>query len=145
MKNTARILVMILCVSAIMASCNTTKTDPLTALTSGRWMLDSFEGEKVDSTSFGNGMPYLEFDKEEMRVSGFSGCNRLMGGFTVAEENGISLDKLASTKMACMGVDKESEFLAALDKADHFKVKDESLELHSGKTKLMTFTATKGE
>ncbi|MGS2741732.1 META domain-containing protein [Sinomicrobium sp. M5D2P17] len=145
MKNTARILGMILFVSAIMASCNTTKTDPLTALASGRWMLDSFESKKVDSTNFGNGMPYLEFNKEEMRVSGFSGCNRLMGGFSLVEENGISLDKLASTKMACMGVNKESEFLAALDKADHFKVKDELLQLLSGKTELMTFTATKGE
>ncbi|MGS2761221.1 META domain-containing protein [Sinomicrobium sp. M5D2P9] len=145
MKNTARLLVMMLFVSAIVTSCNTTKTDPLTALSSATWKLDSFEGEKVDSTSFGNGMPYLEFDKEEMHVSGFSGCNRLMGGFTVQEENGISLDKLASTKMACMGVNKESEFMAALDKADHFKVKNKSLRLLSGKTELMTFVATEGE
>lgn len=145
MKNITRTLAVMLFVSVIAVSCNSTKTDPLTALSSGRWMLDSLEGEKADSTNFGKGMPYLEFNKEEMRVSGFAGCNRFMGGFTVAKENGISLDKLASTKMACMGVDRESEFLAALDKADHYKVKGESLQLLSGKTELMTFTAAKGE
>ncbi|WP_268225383.1 META domain-containing protein [Sinomicrobium oceani] len=139
MKNIFRMFVLVCSMVAILVSCNSEQKDPLKTLSSKVWKLDSFAGEKADSLSFANGMPYLEFDKEKMHVSGFSGCNRLMGGFTVGEDHRINLDKLASTKMACMGVNKETDFLAALSKADHYKVKDRTLQLRSGDEELMTF------
>ncbi|UGU15991.1 META domain-containing protein [Sinomicrobium kalidii] len=132
--------------SVLIFSCNTTpKADPVTALTSNTWMLETLKGEKVDSTGYARGLPYLEFDAGEMHVSGFAGCNRVMGGFTLEEKTGISLNELASTKMACAGVKGETEFLAALGTVTGFKAGEKSLKLMTGDTEVMTFTPQKEE
>ena len=66
------------------------------------WILETLEGEAVDE-----GKPIdLLFDSEEMRLSGFSGCNRYMGSFELAGTaiNGalLSFGPLAGTRMACV-------------------------------------------
>lgn len=47
--------------------------------------------------------PYLELS-EDGTVSGTDGCNRLMGSWTV-DGSLVSFERLASTRMACEGVD----------------------------------------
>lgn len=146
MKKIVVSLSVVLFVSVMALSCNSApKVDPLTALASNTWMLKSMKGEQADSTSFARGVPYLEFDAGEMHVSGFAGCNRVMGSFGIEEKNGISLDKLASTKMACAGVDGETEFLSVLGTVTNFEVEEKSLKFMAGDSEVMTFTPKEGE
>ncbi|MBC9797669.1 META domain-containing protein [Sinomicrobium weinanense] len=140
MKKLALFLSGVLCTSMVILSCNTApKTDPFAALTSNTWMLETMEGKEVDSTSFARGVPYLDFDAEEMHVSGFAGCNRVTGGFAVEDKNGINLDKLATTFMACAGVDGEAGFLSVLRTVTNFEIEEKTLKFLSEEGEVMTF------
>ena len=60
------------------------------------------------------------------RVSGSSGCNRFMGGYAVTGE-GLRLDGIATTRMACPAPKMEAEqaVLAALASVTRFDIDDE--------------------
>ena len=51
--------------------------------------------------SFGTGEPYLEFDREQGRFSGSSGCNRIFGSFRVDGAD-LKFTPVASTRRACL-------------------------------------------
>ena len=87
--------------------------------------------------------PNLAFTAKDNRVSGCTGCNRLIGRF---EQDGdaISFKGVATTRMACPPpIDKqESAFLRALEATKWVHITGDSLELRdtSGKV-LMRFEA----
>jgi heat shock protein HslJ/uncharacterized membrane protein len=45
------------------------------------WVIDTWNGEKLSSTDFPNGLPRLELFTTEGRVLGFDGCNSFKGSF----------------------------------------------------------------
>jgi heat shock protein HslJ len=64
-------------------------------------------------------------------VSGNAGCNQYNGP-VVVEGDSITIGPLASTKMACAdqaAADQEAAFLAALEAATTFEVRNQTLEL----------------
>ena len=69
------------------------------------WILEILEGEAVDTGVKGKPIDLL-LDPEEMRLSGFSGCNRYMGPFELAGSSIkgalLSFGPLAGTRMACV-------------------------------------------
>jgi heat shock protein HslJ len=73
--------------------------------------------------------PHLVLGSQDRRVSGSSGCNRLMGGYALEGET-LAFSRLASTRMACAeGMDTEQKFLAALEQVKTWKIVGEHLEL----------------
>ena len=94
---------------------------PAPSLAGTRWLgvIDA----SVDSRS----TPWLEF-LAEGRMSGFTGCNLLNGGWT-SEGGQVRIGALAMTKRACMGPagDIERRVLAALN--DQARVKREGAKL----------------
>ncbi|HTO06467.1 MAG TPA: META domain-containing protein [Myxococcota bacterium] len=71
----------------------------------------------------------LLFDTAKAQVSGFAGCNRFAGGYTL---NGAQLrfGPLAVTRMACeKGMELEGAYLAALAAADQLHLSGGELEL----------------
>ena len=64
------------------------------------------------------------------RVSGFSGCNRLMGGYQLDGDR-LSFSQLAGTMMACApeSMDTERRFHAMLQKVARWRVDGEKLDL----------------
>jgi heat shock protein HslJ len=75
----------------------------------------------------------INFNKEESMVSGFSGCNRFSGTYTL--ENGLlKVGPLASTKMFCQDTHQiESEMLEALSKANNLRIENGLLKLMGDK------------
>jgi heat shock protein HslJ len=63
-------------------------------------------------------------------LSGFSGCNRYVGGFTMDGDR-LTVGPIATTRMACEeeAMRAESEFLAALGAATRLAVSAEALVL----------------
>jgi heat shock protein HslJ len=59
------------------------------------------------------GLPTLKFDAEGNRVSGYAGCNRFSGGYSLKEQT-LSFGQMAVTKMACEDSQNEDEILLAL-------------------------------
>jgi hypothetical protein len=76
------------------------------------------------------------------RVSGSSGCNRLMGGYRV-EGEALTFDQLAGTRMACAeGMETEKAFLDALARVARWRISGDKLELlDAGGRLLATFEA----
>ena len=77
--------------------------------------------------------PTLVFDLEESRVAGSSGLNRLMGTFSLAEDE-LRFGPLATTLMAGPEdtMQRESEFLDALARVTGYALDGRSLALAAG-------------
>jgi heat shock protein HslJ len=82
---------------------------------------------------------HLVFKAQGHRVSGSTGCNRVMGTFTQTAD-GLRFSKMATTKMACPGsLDiQERDFLAALNAIATAAIAGNILELKdaAGKVRL---------
>ncbi|SEW08896.1 META domain-containing protein [Chitinophaga arvensicola] len=82
-----------------------------TSLTSKKWIL-----VKMDSETLTDGSIWIQFDPAKKRISGKSGCNGMMGGYTT-NGNAITFSKTAGTLMACPGADvmrREATFMKLL-------------------------------
>lgn len=101
---------------------------PITISLQGfKWYLSSLGGEELDLAL--EQRPYIEVDPKEDRFSGFAGCNRFTGGYTL---NGTSLDlgQAAVTRMACEdSMQLEDQFLAMLGKVGSWRLKDGQMVL----------------
>jgi putative lipoprotein len=77
------------------------------------------------------------------RVSGSSGCNKLMGTYTQQAPNGLRIGPLASTRMACLPAlaDQETTLTAALARASGYRIDGNALDLMAGDTVLARFEA----
>ena len=75
--------------------------------------------------------PFLQFNPEQGRLTGSSGCNRLNGEYRSWGPNGFTVLPLATTRMACPGTlaEQETRFVGALSRATHRIQAGTSLEL----------------
>jgi heat shock protein HslJ len=82
---------------------------------------------------------HLVFKAQGHRVSGSTGCNRVMGTFTQSADS-LRFSKMATTKMACPGsLDiQERDFLSALNASATAAIAGNTLELQdaAGKVRL---------
>lgn len=77
----------------------------------------------------GQRAPHIMFSASDGRVSGFAGCNRLMGGYT-SEGAKLSFTQLAGTMMACaQGMELEQALHAALARVAGWRLEGNDLTL----------------
>lgn len=85
--------------------------------------------------------PKLSFYGMNETFSGFTGCNKIAGRYSMSGANRISFDQAnASTKMVCIGDYDESIFLETLHKVNGYKSINGQLQLLDGQNILMTFS-----
>lgn len=84
-----------------------------------RFMLVELMG-KPYSAAEGTRAAYIQFASGEMRASGNSGCNSFTGSYELQDGNRIRFSQMASTKMACLDMNIEQEFLNVLQSADNY-------------------------
>ena len=100
------------------------------------WNLVELQGKPV-TTPEGRTSPSLSFTREGSRASGYGGCNRFTGTFTLEQVSRLRFSPLAATRMACAGDTVESEFLHILETVDSYHVEGETLVLiRAGSTPL---------
>ena len=93
------------------------------------WKLTALNGKPV-SVAEQQREPSLVLHSENLRVTGFGGCNRLMGSYEVSG-NDVRFGQLAGTMMACPeGMDTEKEFLATLRQVSRWRIAGEHLEFY---------------
>lgn len=107
------------------------------SLVGTEWLLEDLGGagvvDRVQST-----LAFLP----EGRVGGSSGCNRMMGGVTIAGSS-MTFSKLGGTMMACPPavMDQERKYLDALSRAKSFRMDGAYLLIESeGLAKPLKFT-----
>ena len=57
---------------------------------------------------------------ENNRMAGVGACNRLMGTYKTDEKRTLKIGPLASTMMACPGMEQEDAFTKALESVTHY-------------------------
>lgn len=83
------------------------------------WQLIQLGGQSIKPQE---GRFSLTFLYEGNRIAGVGACNRLMGSYQATEKGAIKIGPLASTMMACPGMDQEQAFTAALEAATHYEM-----------------------
>lgn len=77
---------------------------------------------------------------ENNSLVGNGGCNWFHGSFELSDANRIKFSKMAATKMACMGIEYESEFLNVFNITDNYTFIGDTLLLNdANRTTLAKF------
>lgn len=95
------------------------------------WKLVELKGTRVE-THADQQEVHILLRAEEKRVTGFAGCNQVMGGYET-KGNSLAFGVMGSTMMACPYLDDETAFLGVLEGVTQFMILGESLVL-SGDT-----------
>ncbi len=141
MKKTALSLVF---AASLIVSCNSAKVNPTEVLTASSWEVSMLNGKPASESSFGRGVPTATFTKDN-KISGFAGCNRYGGSYSIEENGTFKTDQVFATKMYCDGVEGEGQYLSALDKADKAKVEKDKVILLNGNTELVVLVPASGK
>jgi len=120
----------------------TTGATPLnpTTLENVQWTLLQLDGEAVKSGA--RGALTLSLASKDRRLSGFAGCNRMIGGYELDGE-AVKFTGMATTRMACIDVTPEEPLLRALAATTRWRVTGNTLELSDASGTVRTrWTAT---
>ena len=104
------------------------------------WKLNNLSGEKVKHPQAQS--IHIYFSEEDNNLSGFAGCNQLIGNFALREPDKISM-LAASTKMMCpdyMAI--EDNFMILLTQVDNYSISGQELSLKIGTEVVAVFLAT---
>lgn len=102
------------------------------------WVLEKLNGKTVSTTDFIKEVPNLEINSSANNFVGFAGCNRMNG--TIFFEKGLlRFTNIITTRMACPGNNKESEFLKALQSTTSYKVENMRLSLSNPSGEKLVF------
>lgn len=115
------------------------------ALEREKWAVVEIGGRKVAAS---DRPAFLQFDRERMTYSGFSGCNRLMGKYEVNGRAAIKLSGSAMTRMACLddeGQKLEASMTGALTKINRHTIRNGVLRLYAGTKPLLVLKPVAGD
>lgn len=98
------------------------------ALTDTYWKLVELNGEPIAADQEKKDEQHIVLAKENQRLTGFAGCNRIIGGYQV-EDQRIAFSMAVSRRACFKGEEAESKFLAALSQAARWTVEGQNLEL----------------
>ena len=112
-------------------------------ITEKYWKLKTLEGKNVQMVDNQEKEIFFMLKNEENRVTGFAGCNTILGSYTLEEGNRIRFSNMGSTMMACPDVDlRESDFLKIFELVDNYTINGDELSLNVGRrAPLATFEA----
>ncbi|MDR0421429.1 MAG: copper resistance protein NlpE N-terminal domain-containing protein [Proteiniphilum sp.] len=104
------------------------------------WKLAELNGKAIAPSENGDREAHFILHNSDSKISGNTGCNNLFGEYTLSG-NSIKITIPMITRMACLGIDYEQEYLNALGACDGYSVLDDTLTLTAGETSLARFTA----
>lgn len=92
------------------------------------WVLDQLKGKTVTSDDFARELPNMEIDAAKASFMGYAGCNRMFGKL-FSEREILRFTNIGTTEMACIGGNREMEFLQALQSTTTYKIENNRLWL----------------
>jgi len=115
------------------------KSAVATPLENTYWKLVALNGTGVETHADQREI-HIRLRPEEERMTGFAGCNQIMGGYET-KGNSLAFGPMGSTMMACPYLDDETAFLGALEGVTRFVILGESLVLSGDTGDLARFRA----
>ena len=119
------------------------KMDRDNVITEKYWKLVTLNGKEITTTPEGTGREaHFILKDENQRVFGNTGCNNMNGTYILStEDNTLSFKPMATTRMACIGVDNEQEYLDVFQACDRYNIENDTLTLSKGDAPLAKFAA----
>lgn len=120
-----RTLVALLVLALAACRANTGMTPPADfrrAVGGVEWELVTLRDQPAP-TGAGGRRATLRFDADSARVSGFAGCNRYFGGYTLGDDSALTFGGLAMTRMACAdGMELERQLAEAFRQVTRYEI-----------------------
>ncbi len=108
------------------------------------WKLIELNGKEITTAEHQPKEAFFILNTENNRVNGSGGCNSFSGMYILSNGNSIQFSPLASTMMACLKMETESEMFKAMETVDNYSIKGDTLSLHkAGMAPLAKFVAVK--
>lgn len=112
----------VLAATVLLSSCKSSTAALTIAALEGEWNIVEINGAAVLPSSMTGDYPYMGFDTSSGRLSGNSGCNRMMGSFDASAKAGVlEFGPIAGTRMACPDMTLEQNVLNALKNIKGYK------------------------
>jgi heat shock protein HslJ len=99
-----------------------------------KWLLTQLNSKTIegDANSY-----YIKFDSKEDQFSAKAGCNTLFGSFQLGENTKIAFSNVGATKMYCMNMEVENQFIQLLEKTTQIKINQQVLIFLSDNSKAL--------
>ena len=122
---------------ALLALVGCATAEPPAGIESRDWYLVALGSTPLDLAN--DKRPTLRLDSEGSRASGFAGCNRFSGSYTLTGEH-VKFGPMAATKMYCEQAQAvEDRYLAALGSVVSWSVAADALTLSSDTGPVLRF------
>lgn len=110
-----------------------------TALQNSYWILLSLEDEEFQDNPETR-TAYIRFEEGGDDLTGFTGCNRLMGNYRL-DNGAMQLTSLSASRAMCPIIEQENKLMDILGKTDSYRISGEVLTLYSNNEAVATFRA----
>lgn len=113
-------------------------------ITEKYWKLIELNGKSVAPAKEGQREAHFILKNEDNRVTGNTGCNNLMGTYELSgssEDRGIRFSPMVTTRMACIGIEYEQEYLNVFEDCEAYTVQNDTLTLNKEEVQLARFAA----
>ncbi|MFO8001468.1 MAG: copper resistance protein NlpE N-terminal domain-containing protein [Marinilabilia sp.] len=88
-----------------------------------RWVLTEMLKDSTHRVDSAQQRPFIEFDTQEKRISGFAGCNRFFGQYSVQNDSTIQFSEMGATKKYCMEtMETEDLFFDVLSQCRYLRI-----------------------
>ena len=103
-----------------------------------KWVLIEMKEVPVQQSG-GRADAYLEFLPNDKKFSGFGGCNRINGNYTLSKNSSISFTEVVSTKMSCPDLAFENTVLATLAHVNRYEISENNMLLKDDNKVLLIY------
>ena len=100
------------------------------------WRLIEINGKPVKMDELSGREPFIILKKEDNRVNANGGCNTLTGSYEISQMNRIKFSQMASTMMACMNMEIETELKKVLETADNYTLSADGRNLSLNRARM---------
>lgn len=115
--------------TAACCPCRKHAKSALVPLAGTAWQLVQLDGRAFEA----EGEQFTVVFDGKGGLSGEGACNRLMGSYETSATGALKIDRMASTRMACPGMETEARFTQLLSEATHYRIDGDMLMLlHDG-------------
>ena len=144
-KGFSSVLVLLLVLAIALPSGGQAGDGLTAALEDAHWQLEEAGGSPVSPLP-GEGQPFITFDAQKKRATGYSGCNNFFGGYEIAGSS-LKFGPIGASRKFCAGEAGEVEmrFLQTLEQTRSWEVKDCSLLFLDRSKVLARFIRVSGE
>lgn len=102
-------------------------------ITEKYWKLIELRGEKISVNENQQREAHFILKEDNNRVTGHGGCNFFNGSYQLGAHNQVEFSQMVSTRMACMDITYEGDYLKIFEIADNYTIKDDTLSLNKAR------------